>query len=543
MKKANKYLKFAAVIMALIMMLTLNAFAAGDEKAVLKAYPNASTDAFYAYRTSIVSVTFENSIDTSGAAESWDASLLGDGSVMAWIVLNDAETAESAEDRYDLYFGAQGGVAANESSAHLFSGFTALKEVKGLENFSVKNVKDMSCMFKNCSSLTALDLSTWDTSYLMPGLKEEAEADSSLSESILCAAQMTDMFSGCTALETLDISNFTIPSYKDRYDMFKNCTALKSVDLSDGCVAEGGDLTKLFMNLTALETVDLSSFDSKNSIALHETFADCTSIKKLDMTALDMSNCLSLYCTFYNCTSLSELNVAGWDTSNVTTLYCTFMNCAALKNLDLSSWNTKKVTSMDGTFSGTTALKKIYVGDGWSVNKVTSGTNTFYNCFNLSGKTKYENDKRTQKYATTDYYMSHIIFEKLATTEKVVYNFSMTQGDLLDLSGKISADLIDDNTVFNSKDTKIVSHRVDTKTEVVDGNQVAVTHHSLKAYKAGSVQLAAWAKDGRIIVINVTVADSPDVEEPVEDKTPDIFRRIMEIIQSLIEKIRALFSR
>lgn len=538
MKKTYKHIKIAAVIFALVLMLCVSTFAADGDKAVLKAYPNASTEVFYAYRTDIVSVTFMDAVDVTDAAESWDVSPLGDGSVTAWIVPNSGEST-----KYDLYIGAQGGVAANETSSHLFSGFTSLEEVKGLENFYVKDVKNMSYMFKNCSALKTLDLSSWDTSYLAERDAKELAADPTLSAKVLCGAKMDEMFAGCKALETLNISGFTIPSYKERTDMFKGCEALKTVDFSNGRVAEKGDMTKLFANLTALEEVDLSAVDSKKSVALYETFAGCKALKKLDLTALDMSNCVSLYCAFYNCESLEEINVAGWDTSNVTNLYCTFMNCLKLKVLDLSSWNTKKVTNMDGTFSGTKELAKIYVGDGWSVKNVASSTNTFYNCFKLSGKTAYENGKRTQKYATTDYYMSHIIFEKFDSTEKITYNFTMTQGDLLYLTDLISADLVGDETVFNSKDTSIVSHRVEVKTEVVKDEQVPVTYHALKAYKAGTVQLAGWAKDGRIIVINVTVVDSPEVEEPVEDNTPEIFRRIMEIIQSLIEKIKALFSR
>jgi surface protein len=72
----------------------------------------------------------------------------------------------------------------------------------------------------------------------------------------------------------------------------------------------------------------------------------------------------------------------------VTDMSNMFYQCRALTELDLSAWNTNLVTKMDGMFNMgyyAGALAKIYVGDGWTVAKVTSSADMFKNCTSLPG--------------------------------------------------------------------------------------------------------------------------------------------------------------
>ncbi len=66
----------------------------------------------------------------------------------------------------------------------------------------------MSGLFEGCSSLTALDLSNFDTSML---------------------GEMDEMFSGCTALTTLDLSNFDTSMLDYMYEVFLGCSALTTI--------------------------------------------------------------------------------------------------------------------------------------------------------------------------------------------------------------------------------------------------------------------------------------------------------------------------
>ena len=88
----------------------------------------------------------------------------------------------------------------------------------------------MRGLFEGCSSLTALDLSNFDTSML---------------------GEMGNMFLGCTALTTLDLSNFDTSWVDDMYQVFCGCNSL----------------TTIYCN---------STWNCENS---EDMFAGCTSLK------------------------------------------------------------------------------------------------------------------------------------------------------------------------------------------------------------------------------------------------------------------------
>ena len=64
----------------------------------------------------------------------------------------------------------------------------------------------MSCMFNECSSLTNINLSNFNTQSV---------------------TDMSWMFSGCNSLKSLDLSNFNTQNVTDMYDMFDRCKSLK----------------------------------------------------------------------------------------------------------------------------------------------------------------------------------------------------------------------------------------------------------------------------------------------------------------------------
>ncbi len=86
-------------------------------------------------------------------------SVAQDGSVMSYLVPNEEDTT-----KYTLYINSDGKVLANEDSSDLFFGFSNLQEIEHLEYLDTSNVTDMSKMFYDCTSLTTLDLSSFNTS-------------------------------------------------------------------------------------------------------------------------------------------------------------------------------------------------------------------------------------------------------------------------------------------------------------------------------------------------------------------------------------------
>jgi surface protein len=97
--------------------------------------------------------------------------------------------------------------------SQMFESCVNLEEIVGLEKWDTSNASHyaFSETFHNCSKLTELDLSTWDTS----------KADN-----------MARMFAGCSGLRRLDVSGWYIENVETMLEMFEGCsTELKLVGL------------------------------------------------------------------------------------------------------------------------------------------------------------------------------------------------------------------------------------------------------------------------------------------------------------------------
>lgn len=112
-----------------------------------------------------------------------------------------------------------------------FFGCTNLKNIEGINNLNTTEVTDMGAMFRNCSSLTDLDVSGFDTRKV---------------------TTMGTMFSGCSKLSTLDVYGFDTKNVTDMYCMFNKCSGLT--------------------------TLNVSGFDTKNVTNMREMFSGCSKL-------------------------------------------------------------------------------------------------------------------------------------------------------------------------------------------------------------------------------------------------------------------------
>ena len=121
------------------------------------------------------------------------------------------------------------------------------------------NVTDMFGMFKNCRSLTSLDVSNFNTS------------------------NVTNMFDGCSGLTSLDLSNFNTSNVTDMVYMFANCSGLTSLDLSNFNTSNLSYTSRMFGYCTNLTSLDLSKWDISNVNIINTMFYGCTSLKTIKM--------------------------------------------------------------------------------------------------------------------------------------------------------------------------------------------------------------------------------------------------------------------
>ena len=200
-----------------------------------------------------------------------------------------------------------------------------IKTIRKLKGLDTSNVTSMEGMFKYCSKLTSLDLSSFDTSNV---------------------TRMTDVFSDCRSLTSLDLSNFNTSKVTSMFYMFDCCSKLTSLDLS--------------------------SFNTSNVVSMTGMFVECSSITTLDLSNFNTSKVTYMADMFEVCSSLTSLDLSNFDTSNVTDMKYMFRGCSALTSLNLSNWDTSKVTNMKGMFNNCSSLTDVYITVEATLNKLTN---------------------------------------------------------------------------------------------------------------------------------------------------------------------------
>lgn len=205
-----------------------------------------------------------------------------------------------------------------------------------------------------------------------------------------------------TKLTSLDISILDTSEVTDLHGMFYGCTALEALELSAWDTSKVTNMSRLFYGCTALKSVGLTGWDTSNVTDMGSLFYNCASLTALDLSHFNIGKLKVLGCLFYGCSSLETLNLSGWDTSKITAMGSLFAGCSSLTTLDLSGFDTANVVMMNYMFSNCEALTKIYVSNGWSVKKVTSGSGLrmFLGCKSLKGDMEYTIKETDQEYAT-----------------------------------------------------------------------------------------------------------------------------------------------
>ena len=213
-------------------------------------------------REQIASVTFLDTL-SDAPENAWDVSAAGDGRVMAWVT--------PANELYDLYIAAEGGVSAAHDCSDLFAGYSNAKTINFGEAFHTTGATDMSCMFLGCEALTKLNLNNFNTSNVQ---------------------YMNHMFRNCDALTELNLSSFDTSSVNNMRYMF----------------AESGALTNL----------NLSSFDTSSVLDMQHMFYYCYTLTELDLSNFDASRVYSIDCMFLDCKSLRNLTLSESLITNLT---------------------------------------------------------------------------------------------------------------------------------------------------------------------------------------------------------------------------------
>lgn len=297
----------------------------------------------------------------------------------------------------------QGRIVLKECMDDMFRDYRQLRSID-FGSIDTSAVSSMNGLFVGCSSLTSIDLSSFDTS----GVK----------------SSMTGFFEGCSSLNIITLGKsvqFADQDMRWLVDFPNNSKTGRWVSSADGMAYEnngaplgiaatytpqdpsaiknnwnqcGSCLWKLddagclnikpqrgnkgvlgsgFSDIlqnpetyawlrlrNQIRRVEISDGVSTGAGA-NNLFNGCSNLTSINIEALDTSNATDMSYMFQGCSSLTSLDLSKFDTSHVTRMDYMFEGCSFLKNLSLSSFDTRSVTSMDGMFSDCGSLRAVDV--------------------------------------------------------------------------------------------------------------------------------------------------------------------------------------
>ena len=164
--------------------------------------------------------------------ETWDASLEGNNSIVAWT------TDENNDLMRDLYIGTDGGtIALPANSSYMFSSYGNLVSLD-FGNVNTSQVTDMSYMFYGLYNLKSIDFSKFDTSNV---------------------TNMAGMFYYSTGFETLDLSKFKTSNVTNMSYMFYMMTNLTDIDISSFDTSNVTNMSYLYAYSYRLATIKMNN--------------------------------------------------------------------------------------------------------------------------------------------------------------------------------------------------------------------------------------------------------------------------------------------
>ncbi len=200
---------------------------------MMKAYASGSKDDYHSdiYKSKVTSiVTKTDTLIPTTAIESWDVSMKGNNSVIAYV-------EDAGSGTYKVTIGGNNGIAANPDSGYVFSFFSAVTNID-LSHLDTSKVTSMNQMFNFCIKLTTLDISNFNTSNV---------------------TNMSTMFGACQGLTSLNLNHFDTSQVTTMYGMFQTCSNLTTLQIDQFDTTKVTDITNMFYNCNKLTEVTLGA--------------------------------------------------------------------------------------------------------------------------------------------------------------------------------------------------------------------------------------------------------------------------------------------
>lgn len=170
-------------------------------------------------------------------------------------------------------------------ASYMFNELWGLKEIDFGDFIVNETTTNLVNMFRECSSLTTLDMSNWNT---------------------VKVTDMSGMFDDCFDLTMVDLSSWNTINVTNMECMFGGCLSLTSLDLSAWDISRVTDIGQMFANCSNLTTLNLSTWNISSVTSTSEMFSGCSNLHELNITNWSFGDNVSMNYMFADCASTSE---------------------------------------------------------------------------------------------------------------------------------------------------------------------------------------------------------------------------------------------
>lgn len=379
---------------------------------VVSVFRETETNVYHAYAQSSSHELVNSNIMASFDGASGELELAGTGTDASVLYIEEIDNVFNAIGRNNIK-----SIVCKDFSFGANAPMFNVKNCTSItfENVNTTNLLNMDRMFKDCSSLTELDLSSFDVSnvQLMPCVFQNCAALTKITGlenwDTKNNTSLFFVFSGCSSLTDLSaVENWDTNKVTTMDSTFANCVSLATVgDLSSWDTSNVDNMAHLFAKCKLLETPgDLSNWQTGKVKTFYGLFDECeilTFVGSLDNW--DVSNCESFDSMFWHCSSLSSIgDLSSWNTEKAISFYATFANCDSFVSLgNLDNWDVSNVISFYYMFNGCQNITSVGDLSDWNVSNVTNFNYMFTNCnkiTTLGNLSNWNTKKATRFFAT-----------------------------------------------------------------------------------------------------------------------------------------------
>ena len=220
------------------------------------------------------------------------------------------------------------------------------------------------------------------------------------------------MFRNCSALTSLDVSKFNTVNVTNMGRMFSNCSALTSLDVTNFNTEKVTYMVYMFSGCSKLTSLDASKFNTVNVTNMGRMFSNCSALTSLDVTNFNTKKVTNMGRMFFECQALTTIYASSkFVTTQVSQSSDMFYNCKKLKGEE--EWkNDKAIDKTYAKIDGGYFRDKAYDNRPWA--KYADGTLTFRCGYKKTlGENEYElnSGENWPKWFTYASKISKVVFE------------------------------------------------------------------------------------------------------------------------------------